>query len=143
MLMKDYLSSTIFKFLYPQGRPGWHIECSAMAGTILGESMDIHGGGFDLRFPHHDNELAQSEVKKKTLSVSSDRIYCTFKNQSQSEVSPLTQAYFENDYWVRYFLHTGHLTIAGCKMSKSLKNFITIKDALAKNTGICSCLMLI
>uniref|UniRef100_A0A8C6T3B8 Cysteine--tRNA ligase, cytoplasmic n=1 Tax=Neogobius melanostomus TaxID=47308 RepID=A0A8C6T3B8_9GOBI len=88
-----------------KGRPGWHIECSAMAGTILGESMDIHGGGFDLRFPHHDNELAQSE------------------------------AYFDNDYWVRYFLHTGHLTIAGCKMSKSLKNFITIKDALAKNTG--------
>uniref|UniRef100_A0A7N6BK56 Cysteine--tRNA ligase, cytoplasmic n=1 Tax=Anabas testudineus TaxID=64144 RepID=A0A7N6BK56_ANATE len=88
-----------------KGRPGWHIECSAMAGSILGESMDIHGGGFDLRFPHHDNELAQSE------------------------------AFFENNYWVRYFLHTGHLTIAGCKMSKSLKNFITIKDALAKNTG--------
>ncbi|KAM7405645.1 hypothetical protein PAMP_000079 [Pampus punctatissimus] len=88
-----------------KGRPGWHIECSAMAGSILGESMDIHGGGFDLRFPHHDNELAQSE------------------------------AFFENDFWVRYFLHTGHLTIAGCKMSKSLKNFITIKDALAKNTA--------
>ncbi|XP_048216984.1 cysteine--tRNA ligase, cytoplasmic isoform X2 [Perognathus longimembris pacificus] len=85
-----------------KGRPGWHIECSAMAGTLLGASMDIHGGGFDLRFPHHDNELAQSE------------------------------AYFENDCWVRYFLHTGHLTIAGCKMSKSLKNFITIKDALKK-----------
>lgn len=76
-----------------------------MAGSILGESMDIHGGGFDLRFPHHDNELAQSE------------------------------AFFENDCWVRYFLHTGHLTIAGCKMSKSLKNFITIKDALEKNTA--------
>ncbi|XP_054625973.1 cysteine--tRNA ligase, cytoplasmic isoform X1 [Dunckerocampus dactyliophorus] len=88
-----------------KGRPGWHIECSAMAGSILGESMDIHGGGFDLRFPHHDNELAQSE------------------------------AFFENDHWVRYFLHTGHLTIAGCKMSKSLKNFITIKEALAKNTA--------
>ncbi|XP_062845828.1 cysteine--tRNA ligase, cytoplasmic isoform X3 [Trichomycterus rosablanca] len=88
-----------------KGRPGWHIECSAMAGSILGTSMDIHGGGFDLRFPHHDNELAQSE------------------------------AYFDNDHWVRYFLHTGHLTIAGCKMSKSLKNFITIKDALAKNTA--------
>uniref|UniRef100_A0A672N0N6 Cysteine--tRNA ligase, cytoplasmic n=1 Tax=Sinocyclocheilus grahami TaxID=75366 RepID=A0A672N0N6_SINGR len=88
-----------------KGRPGWHIECSAMAGSILGQSMDIHGGGFDLRFPHHDNELAQSE------------------------------AYFENDHWVRYFLHTGHLTIAGCKMSKSLKNFITIKDALAKHTA--------
>uniref|UniRef100_A0A4W2BRA7 Cysteine--tRNA ligase, cytoplasmic n=1 Tax=Bos indicus x Bos taurus TaxID=30522 RepID=A0A4W2BRA7_BOBOX len=89
----------------PQGRPGWHIECSAMAGTLLGASMDIHGGGFDLRFPHHDNELAQSE------------------------------AYFENDCWVRYFLHTGHLTIAGCKMSKSLKNFITIKDALKKHSA--------
>ncbi|XP_020826414.1 cysteine--tRNA ligase, cytoplasmic isoform X2 [Phascolarctos cinereus] len=88
-----------------KGRPGWHIECSAMAGTILGPSMDIHGGGFDLRFPHHDNELAQSE------------------------------AYFENDCWVRYFLHTGHLTIAGCKMSKSLKNFITIKDALKKHSA--------
>lgn len=46
-----------------KGRPGWHIECSAMAGSILGSSMDIHGGGFDLRFPHHDNELAQSEVQ--------------------------------------------------------------------------------
>ncbi|XP_039923313.1 cysteine--tRNA ligase, cytoplasmic isoform X1 [Hirundo rustica] len=88
-----------------KGRPGWHIECSAMGGSVLGESMDIHGGGFDLRFPHHDNELAQSE------------------------------AYFENDHWVRYFLHTGHLTIAGCKMSKSLKNFITIKDALKKHTA--------
>ncbi|KAM8968371.1 cysteine--tRNA ligase, cytoplasmic isoform X1 [Sarcophilus harrisii] len=88
-----------------KGRPGWHIECSAMAGTVLGPSMDIHGGGFDLRFPHHDNELAQSE------------------------------AYFDNDCWVRYFLHTGHLTIAGCKMSKSLKNFITIKDALKQHSA--------
>ncbi|XP_054426710.1 cysteine--tRNA ligase, cytoplasmic isoform X1 [Pteronotus mesoamericanus] len=88
-----------------KGRPGWHIECSAMAGTLLGASMDIHGGGFDLRFPHHDNELAQSE------------------------------AYFENDHWVRYFLHTGHLTIAGCKMSKSLKNFVTIKDALKQHSA--------
>ncbi|XP_055987995.1 cysteine--tRNA ligase, cytoplasmic isoform X2 [Sorex fumeus] len=88
-----------------KGRPGWHIECSAMASTLLGSSMDIHGGGFDLRFPHHDNELAQSE------------------------------AYFENDCWVRYFLHTGHLTIAGCKMSKSLKNFITIQDALKKHSA--------
>lgn len=52
-----------------QGRPGWHIECSAMAGTILGESMDIHGGGFDLRFPHHDNELAQSEVAPAACSL--------------------------------------------------------------------------
>ena len=73
-----------------------------MASCILGESIDIHTGGYDLKFPHHDNELAQSE------------------------------AYFDNDHWIRYFLHSGHLTIAGCKMSKSLKNFITIGDALEK-----------
>ncbi|XP_053385262.1 cysteine--tRNA ligase, cytoplasmic-like [Mercenaria mercenaria] len=88
-----------------KGRPGWHIECSVMASSILGESLDIHTGGVDLKFPHHDNELAQAE------------------------------AYFENDHWVQYFIHSGHLTIDGCKMSKSLKNFITIKDALKKHTA--------
>lgn len=88
-----------------KGRPGWHIECSVMASSILGESLDIHTGGVDLKFPHHDNELAQSE------------------------------AYFENDHWVQYFIHSGHLTIDGCKMSKSLKNFITIKEALKKHTA--------
>uniref|UniRef100_W8B8T6 Cysteine--tRNA ligase, cytoplasmic n=1 Tax=Ceratitis capitata TaxID=7213 RepID=W8B8T6_CERCA len=86
------------------GRPGWHIECSAMASDIFGSMFDIHTGGVDLKFPHHDNELAQSEAAY---------------NQSE---------------WVKYFLHTGHLTIAGCKMSKSLKNFISIKEALKKNT---------
>jgi len=84
------------------GRPGWHIECSVMASAILGSSMDIHSGGYDLKFPHHDNEMAQSE------------------------------AYFDNDVWIRYFLHSGHLTIAGCKMSKSLKNFITIQEVIQK-----------
>ncbi|OQR67975.1 cysteine--tRNA ligase [Tropilaelaps mercedesae] len=88
-----------------KGRPGWHIECSVMASELLGESMDIHSGGYDLKFPHHDNEIAQSE------------------------------AHFNNDSWVKYFLHSGHLTISGCKMSKSLKNFITIKEALRKNTA--------
>jgi len=88
-----------------KGRPGWHIECSVMASEILGNTMDIHSGGIDLKFPHHDNEIAQSEAK-----------WC-------------------NDNWVQYFLHTGHLTIAGCKMSKSLKNFITIKEALKKNSS--------
>ncbi|KAG8196835.1 hypothetical protein JTE90_027548 [Oedothorax gibbosus] len=88
-----------------KGRPGWHIECSVMASALLGESMDIHTGGYDLKFPHHDNELAQSE------------------------------AYFNNDHWVRYFLHSGHLTISGCKMSKSLKNFVTIRSALEQNTA--------
>ena len=88
-----------------KGRPGWHIECSVMASIICGESLDIHTGGVDLKFPHHDNEIAQAE------------------------------AYFNNSDWVRYFLHSGHLTIAGCKMSKSLKNFITIQDALKKHSA--------
>lgn len=88
-----------------KGRPGWHIECSAMASVILGESMDIHSGGFDLKFPHHDNELAQAE------------------------------AYYKNDNWVRYFVHSGHLTIEGCKMSKSLKNFVSIKEVLNQYTA--------
>ncbi|KAL8444771.1 hypothetical protein Emed_006086 [Eimeria media] len=82
------------------GRPGWHIECSAMASTILPFPLDIHSGGIDLRFPHHDNELAQSEAAK---------------NKPQ---------------WVNYFLHSGHLHIYGAKMSKSLKNFVTIKECL-------------
>ncbi|CAB4253832.1 similar to Saccharomyces cerevisiae YNL247W Cysteinyl-tRNA synthetase [Maudiozyma barnettii] len=83
-----------------KGRPGWHIECSVMASDILGSEIDIHSGGIDLAFPHHDNELAQSE------------------------------ACFDNEQWINYFLHTGHLHIEGQKMSKSLKNFITIKEAL-------------
>ncbi|RKP36672.1 cysteinyl-tRNA synthetase [Dimargaris cristalligena] len=87
------------------GRPGWHIECSVMASEILGANMDIHSGGIDLAFPHHDNELAQSE------------------------------AYHNCSQWVNYFLHPGHLHIEGAKMSKSLKNFITIREALEKYTA--------
>ncbi|KAI8447359.1 cysteinyl-tRNA synthetase [Phakopsora pachyrhizi] len=87
------------------GRPGWHIECSVMAGAILGDNMDIHSGGVDLMFPHHDNEMAQSE------------------------------AYHNCPQWVNYFLHTGHLHIEGLKMSKSLKNFITISDALKRHSA--------
>ena len=85
------------------GRPGWHIECSAMASDKLGKHMDIHSGGIDLAFPHHDNELAQSEA---------------FWSEGHG------------CQWVNYFLHMGHLSIAGSKMSKSLKNFTTIRDAL-------------
>ncbi|KAK3303698.1 tRNA synthetases class I (C) catalytic domain-containing protein [Chaetomium strumarium] len=88
------------------GRPGWHIECSVMASDKLGEQMDIHSGGIDLAFPHHDNELAQSEAY--------------FHQSGKGEHT-----------WVKYFLHMGHLSIAGSKMSKSLKNFQTIQDALA------------
>jgi len=87
------------------GRPGWHIECSVMASRVLGSNIDIHSGGIDLAFPHHDNEIAQSE------------------------------AHFDNKQWMNYFLHAGHLHIDGQKMSKSLKNFVTIQEALQKYTA--------
>lgn len=88
------------------GRPGWHIECSAMASDKLGSQIDIHSGGIDLAFPHHDNELAQSEA-----------YWCDKSHHGQHQ-------------WVNYFMHMGHLSIQGSKMSKSLKNFTTIKEAL-------------
>mmetsp|Transcript_22684 Transcript_22684/g.41060 ORF Transcript_22684/g.41060 Transcript_22684/m.41060 type:complete len:857 (+) Transcript_22684:94-2664(+) len=87
------------------GRPGWHIECSVMATDINGEYLDIHAGGEDLKFPHHDNEMAQSE------------------------------AYLQRSQWVNYFWHAGHLHIEGLKMSKSLKNFITIRQALGMHSA--------
>jgi cysteinyl-tRNA synthetase len=82
------------------GRPGWHIECSVMAMKYLGETLDIHTGGVDLAFPHHENEIAQSEA--------------------------LTGKPF-----VRFWLHSEHLSIDGQKMSKSLGNFYTLRDLLA------------
>ncbi|KAL8957246.1 MAG: hypothetical protein Q9193_005432 [Seirophora villosa] len=90
------------------GRPGWHIECSAMASDKLGSQIDIHSGGVDLAFPHHDNELAQSEA-----------YWCDKSQQTQHQ-------------WVNYFMHMGHLSIQGSKMSKSLKNFTTIREALGR-----------
>src|SRR5499433_19955 len=83
------------------GRPGWHIECSAMAMTYLGETLDIHTGGVDLIFPHHENEIAQSEA-------------ATGKP------------------FARYWLHAEHLIIESEKMSKSLGNFYTLRDLLAR-----------
>ncbi|KAL8697568.1 MAG: hypothetical protein Q9224_002245 [Gallowayella concinna] len=93
------------------GRPGWHIECSAMASDVLGSRIDIHSGGIDLAFPHHDNELAQSEA-----------YWCDSQHKEQHQ-------------WVNYFLHMGHLSIAGAKMSKSLKNFKTIREELSQKDG--------
>lgn len=84
---------------------GWHIECSVVASDILGHNLDMHSGGEDLKFPHHDNELAQSEA------------FCDTKQ------------------WVNYFTHAGHLHIKGLKMSKSLKNFITIRQALEHHSA--------
>ena len=86
-----------------KGRPGWHIECSAMASELLGDVLDIHSGGQDLYFPHHENEIAQCEA--------------FFHDKGCKQ-------------WVNYFLHSGHLHIDGLKMAKSLKNFITIRQAM-------------
>ena len=91
-----------------KGRPGWHIECSAMASDKLGSQLDIHSGGIDLAFPHHDNELAQSEAYW------------------------LNKGHDHQHQWVNYFMHMGHLSIQGSKMSKSLKNFTTIREALSR-----------
>ncbi|XP_044284223.1 probable cysteine--tRNA ligase, mitochondrial isoform X1 [Varanus komodoensis] len=84
-----------------KGRPGWHIECSTISSLVFGGHLDIHTGGIDLAFPHHENEIAQCEV------------------------------YHQCEQWGNYFLHSGHLHTKGSeKMSKSLKNYITIKDFL-------------
>jgi cysteinyl-tRNA synthetase len=86
---------------FGEGRPGWHIECSAMSMKVLGESFDLHLGGEDLKFPHHEDEIAQSEG-------------ATGKP------------------FVKHWLHGAHLLVEGKKMSKSLGNFFTLRDLLAK-----------
>ena len=93
---------------YGRGRPGWHLECSAMSTRLLGHQFDIHGGGADLQFPHHENEIAQSDA-----------------------------AYFPEGgrSFVRYWLHNGFVQVDGEKMSKSLGNFFTIRDVLQKFDG--------
>jgi cysteinyl-tRNA synthetase len=88
-----------------RGRPGWHVECSAMAGEYLGDTFDIHGGGIDLMFPHHENEIAQSE--------------------GAHHGAPLA----------KLWMHNGFLQVEGEKMSKSAGNFATIRDLLADWPG--------
>jgi cysteinyl-tRNA synthetase len=88
-----------------RGRPGWHIECSAMGEALLGETFDIHGGGIDLVFPHHENEIAQSEGAHRGHALA------------------------------RVWMHNGFLNVEGEKMSKSLGNFVTIHELLADWPG--------
>jgi cysteinyl-tRNA synthetase len=90
---------------WSRGRPGWHIECSAMSEAHLGETFDIHGGGLDLIFPHHENEIAQS--------------VCAHHGKE----------------FVRVWLHNGFLSVNGEKMSKSLGNFFTVRELLDKAPG--------
>ena len=88
-----------------RGRPGWHIECSAMSAALLGETFDIHGGGIDLVFPHHENEIAQSRCA------------------------------FHTGVMANYWMHNGFLQVEGEKMSKGLGNFVTIHELLADWPG--------
>jgi cysteinyl-tRNA synthetase len=88
------------------GRPGWHIECSAMSWKHLGETFDIHGGGIDLVFPHHENEIAQS------------------------------RGAFHTPVMANYWMHNGFLQVEGEKMAKSLGNFVTIRELLEGKQGL-------
>ena len=101
---------------YGPGRPGWHIECSAMSCALLGESFDIHGGGADLQFPHHENEIAQS---------------CGAHHGICGEHAPHVANKIINSH-VKYWLHNGFIRVDNEKMSKSLGNFFTIRDVLKK-----------
>ena len=94
-----------WKSPWGRGRPGWHIECSAMSKKYLGKTFDIHGGGIDLVFPHHENEIAQSCCANET------------------------------EIMAKYWIHNGYVNIEHKKMSKSLKNFVTISDLLEKFNG--------
>lgn len=98
-LWKFYSDQPVWQTPWGKGRPGWHIECSAMALKYLGCPFEIHGGGYDLVFPHHENEIAQSEA-------------------------------FSEKQFAKLWLHTGMVTINSEKMSKSLGNIVTIRQAL-------------
>lgn len=101
----DEPSDTRWVSPWGEGRPGWHIECSAMSCELLGQHFDIHGGGADLQFPHHENEIAQSE----------GALYGS---------RPVTNPF------VNYWMHNGHIRVNQEKMSKSLGNFFLIRDVL-------------
>ncbi|MCV3769374.1 MAG: cysteine--tRNA ligase [Wolbachia pipientis] len=96
----DYKLSSYWNSPWGKGRPGWHIECSAMSYAYLGKDFDIHGGGIDLQFPHHENEIAQSKSA------------------------------FSGSMFAKYWIHNGFLTVKGEKMSKSLLNIVKVKDLL-------------
>jgi cysteinyl-tRNA synthetase len=102
-------ADTRWKSPWGEGRPGWHIECSAMACELLGEHFDIHGGGADLQFPHHENEIAQSEG-------------ALYGKERKVEDAP----------FANYWMHNGHIRVNEEKMSKSLGNFFLIRDVLKR-----------
>ena len=105
----DEPTDTRWQSPWGEGRPGWHIECSAMSCDLLGEHFDIHGGGADLQFPHHENEIAQSEG-------------ALYGQNHHADDRP----------FVNYWMHNGHIRVNHEKMSKSLGNFFLIRDVLKR-----------
>lgn len=105
------------------GRPGWHVECSAMVTATLGLHVDVHSGGVDLAFPHHCNEVAQAECSHGWVAA-----------EAEAQAAGGEEA--EVRRWVRAWLHAGHVHLAGRKMSKSLKNFVTVEELLQPGRDI-------
>ena len=117
------------------GRPGWHIECSAMIGTLLGETVDIHGGGKDLVFPHHENELAQARATAAPCTCGLDHGSATAgdhsgHNHAGSDGGDNGTSKEESSQFARYWVHNGFVNVDAEKMSKSLGNFFTIREVL-------------
>lgn len=108
---EDEPADTRWASNWGEGRPGWHLECSAMACDLLGTHFDIHGGGADLQFPHHENEIAQSEGVSRTFHADGTS---------------------DDPEFVNYWMHNGHVRINNEKMSKSMRNFFMVRDVLEK-----------
>ncbi|KAG2424153.1 hypothetical protein HXX76_014686 [Chlamydomonas incerta] len=119
------------------GRPGWHIECSSMIRELMGPVIDIHGGGRDLVFPHHENELAQSQAACGCGAHAHGHEHGHGQQEGGASTSggdgsqPQPQLHNGTDF-VRYWLHNGFVNVDSEKMSKSLGNFFTIRDVLAR-----------
>ncbi|KAL7538638.1 hypothetical protein ACHAXR_008707 [Thalassiosira sp. AJA248-18] len=126
-------SSVSYPSPWGPGRPGWHVECSAMIQRL---SLDfasthefgVHAGGVDLKFPHHSNEIAQAEAYSMATSSRSG-----LNNDNNNNKKSTRDDNDDFREWISHWIHTGHLYVKGRKMSKSLKNFVTIREMLAGN----------
>lgn len=112
------------------GRPGWHIECSAMINQILGSTVDIHGGGRDLVFPHHENELAQARATAGPCSCGIDHSSGHSHEHNDHSGGSGEAADSDSSPFARYWVHNGFVNVEAEKMSKSLGNFFTIRQVL-------------
>ena len=108
---------------------GWHIECSAMCRALLGDSIDLHAGGVDLIFPHHENEIAQTEAVTGKITYFSVETGCLTKKACVNFLCA-SKWIFTGKQFSRYWMHNGFVNVDNKKMSKSLKNFKTLRYML-------------